>query len=124
MENNDNLNASKDNFNEDNVKSEPQKGFRHYFSFKGRIGRLEYFLSYLVISFYSYFASKLSGVEIVAVICIILIIPILWFLAAQGAKRCHDLGHNGWFQLIPLYYLWMLVAPGEQKENEYGTPLQ
>jgi uncharacterized membrane protein YhaH (DUF805 family) len=43
-----------------------------------------------------------------------------WFLYAQGAKRCHDLGNNGWWQIIPLYIFWLLFAKGDLLENKYG----
>lgn len=43
-----------------------------------------------------------------------------WFLLAQGAKRCHDLGHSGWFQIIPFYVLAMLFCEGQKDENDYG----
>lgn len=46
---------------------------------------------------------------------------VVWFLLAQGAKRCHDRGNSGWWQLIPFYYLWMFFADGEIGDNEYGT---
>lgn len=55
-----------------------------------------------------------------ATIWILLIIPMLWFLYAQGAKRCHDLGHNGWWQIIPFYFFWMLFEEGNFSSNEYG----
>jgi uncharacterized membrane protein YhaH (DUF805 family) len=47
-------------------------------------------------------------------------IPMLWFLWAQGAKRCHDRGNSGWYQIIPLYGLWMLFADSDNGVNEYG----
>ena len=49
-----------------------------------------------------------------------LTIPILWFLYAQGAKRCHDRNCSGWWQLVPFYPIWMLFAEGTRGPNEYG----
>jgi hypothetical protein len=54
------------------------------------------------------------------VFSLLLSIPLLWFLWAQGAKRCHDIGNSGWFQLIPFYALWMLFQDGEPGPNQYG----
>ena len=47
-------------------------------------------------------------------------VPVIWLLLAQGAKRCHDLGHSGWYQLIPFYVFWMLFEDGDRLVNEYG----
>jgi uncharacterized membrane protein YhaH (DUF805 family) len=44
----------------------------------------------------------------------------LWFLWAQGAKRCHDIGNSGWYQIIPFYVFWMLFANGQKETNQYG----
>ncbi|MDR0798218.1 MAG: DUF805 domain-containing protein, partial [Dysgonamonadaceae bacterium] len=44
----------------------------------------------------------------------------LWFLWAQGAKRCHDRDRTGWYQMIPFYFLWLIFADGEYGENDYG----
>ncbi|MFI1745691.1 DUF805 domain-containing protein [Thalassobellus sediminis] len=97
--------------------------FKNPFSFKGRIRRTEYGLSYLI---YAIFTSIINGIAesiengFEIVIILILLIPMLWFLWAQGAKRCHDRGNSGWYQIIPFYALWMLLANSEVGPNEYG----
>ena len=50
-----------------------------------------------------------------------MLVPYFWFIWAQGAKRCHDRGNSGWYQIIPFYGLWMLFAEGEIGTNEYGN---
>jgi uncharacterized membrane protein YhaH (DUF805 family) len=42
-------------------------------------------------------------------------------MLAQGAKRCHDRGNSGIWQIIPFYGLWMLFADGDLGRNEYGA---
>lgn len=88
------------------------------FSFEGRIRRRDYWL----ISFGIGLASGLAGalVESAPTLYLILLIPLMWMYYATGAKRCHDLGHNGWWQLIPFYQLWMAFQEGEFGDNEYG----
>ncbi len=99
---------------------------KHYFSFNGRIGRKEYFLSYLAVQIISMFFTAIPGDDAFAVIMFLLmlvsIVPILWFIYAQGAKRCHDMGFSGWFQLIPLFVIVMFFMRGEDKINQYGAP--
>ena len=100
--------------------------FKHPFSFEGRIRRTEYGLTLLI---YMVFAVLISLINLsvlsvrdsstTAVVCI-MYIPVLWFMWAQGAKRCHDRNNSGWFQLIPFYSLWMLFAEGDRGENTYG----
>ena len=96
--------------------------FKTPISFEGRIRRTEYGLSYIiycvavvVLSF-----AKQSGSE-VAMILLLAYIPLLWFLWAQGAKRCHDRGNSGWYQIIPFYVFWMLFADSNSGQNEYGS---
>ena len=92
--------------------------FRAPFSFDGRIRRLEYGLSYMV----SYFLLQVFSVMFIEIPIMILICVFvyMWFNLAQGAKRCHDRGNSGWFQLIPFYGLWMLFGDGDTGENQYG----
>lgn len=103
--------------------------FKDPFSFKGRIRRKEYALTillYLVyifgISVFAYQLNENLGLEepYFIIFNYALFIPAYYFLLAQGAKRCHDLGKNGWYQIIPLYGFVMLFADGESEKNVYG----
>lgn len=58
--------------------------------------------------------------EFFALFWLMLLIPMLWFMFAQGAKRCHDRDNTGWYQLIPFYVLWMMFAEGDTSANNYG----
>ncbi len=101
--------------------SEPKKMFSAPFSFKGRIRRTEYGLSAIIYFIaYSIVLAMMDSLPIAS----FGIIPIIWFYFAQGAKRCHDRGNSGWYQLIPFYALWMLFAEGDQQANSYGNPVK
>ena len=98
--------------------------FRNPFSFNGRIRRLEYGLSFIIYYIWIIFSSFIAisidadNFEGIYYLCII---PGLYFWLAQGSKRCHDRGNSGWYQLIPLYGLWMLFGDGNIGENKYGS---
>jgi uncharacterized membrane protein YhaH (DUF805 family) len=55
-----------------------------------------------------------------ATVALLGFVPVFWFFYAQGAKRCHDLGKSGWFQLIPFYAFWMIFVEGHDQVNRYG----
>jgi len=98
-----------------------QKMFSKPFSFKGRIRRTEFGISMIIyFLFYSFLIAVLENGNDEVAILGLAFFPLFWFLWAQGAKRCHDLGHSGWFQLIPFYALWLLFAEGSHTINEYG----
>lgn len=96
------------------------------FSFKGRIGRVQLILSY-VMGFVAWFASFLlfdiehsdgnGGVILLFLACTV---AFFWFLYAQCAKRCHDLGKSGVWMFVPFWNILLFFAEGEKGENQYG----
>ena len=101
------------------------------FSFKGKIGRWEFFLTNLFIGIVNYpltytplagEENNIDSISIVTLLCIsILSVLSLWIYFAQGAKRCHDMGLNGFWQLIPFFPVAMIFIKGEDKDNKYGS---
>ncbi|PCJ64156.1 MAG: hypothetical protein COA58_14325 [Bacteroidetes bacterium] len=92
------------------------------FSFKGRIRRTEYGISYLIYMIVSgSLRFFLESDPDIAIFFTIIYIPLIWFMLAQGTKRCHDRGNSGWFQIIPFYLFWMIFAKSDFGKNEYGN---
>ena len=89
--------------------------FSNVFGKDGRIRRLEYGISYLVY-YFIYFAYVSSYSTFMALVFLLS----TYVIIMQGAKRCHDRGNSGWFQLIPFYFLWLLFGEGQKGPNEYG----
>lgn len=86
------------------------------FSFEGRIRRVEYGITILLFTVFDVFLALIK----IPFLQSILFILLLWFLWAQGAKRCHDIGKSGWWQIVPFFGLWMLFKDGDVGFNEYG----
>src|SRR5687768_576307 len=97
--------------------------FKNPFSFNGRIRRLEYgltFIIYMVVYvFVGLAADSAEGVG--AIIGFVILIPTIWFIWAQGAKRCHDIDRSGWMQIIPFYFFFLLFEDGKPGRNTYGS---
>ena len=91
--------------------------FQNVFSFKGRIRRTEYGISCLI---YLIIIPLINSVAPTSHEVGIFYIPLLWLILSQGAKRCHDIGNSGLFQLIPFYVCWMLFEDSFTGQNVYG----
>ncbi|MCX6918978.1 MAG: DUF805 domain-containing protein [Verrucomicrobia bacterium] len=104
------------------------------YTLENRIGREKYWAELAIFTLSS---SLIYGVGIVAIVFAVLAggqagsfllfivfagfqLALTWRFLGYGAKRCHDLGHSGFYQLIPLYPLLMLFQEGDAGDNEYG----
>jgi uncharacterized membrane protein YhaH (DUF805 family) len=98
-------------------------------SHKGRIDRGEYFFllffAFLGVVFLSGISGSLDPYSNEYLILLFLIIFIqlflYYFVIVTTAKRCHDVGNSGWYQLIPFYAFILLFIPGNDGDNKWGT---
>ena len=98
--------------------------FKNVFGIRGRIRRKEYCLTALAIAIpmaiFNAIIENGGGAGLLALITIPYIV--LGYIGlAQSIKRCHDLGHSGWWVFIPLYGFWLIFQPGQEGDNEYGA---
>ena len=114
---------------EDILEEEPEQ--HSVFSFNGRVGRLQYWVAHfggffvfcvpLLLALALMNENAKNASNSIFAICVMLWVFLYYYIiCAVGAKRCHDLGHSGWFQLIPFYAFVMLFSSGDDEENEYG----
>ncbi len=96
-----------------------QRMFSNPFSFCGRIRRTEYGISFIIYALIYVIVEALFATGDYPNVGLAYF-PLSWFYLAQGAKRCHDLGKNGWWQLIPFYPIWLIFAGGYNEINQYG----
>ena len=108
-----------------NTTTSSNKGmFKRPFSFNGRIRRTEYCLSFIIyMIWYGVINAMMETPEPslgASLFVLISFIPMIWFLWAQNAKRCHDRGNSGWYQIIPFYVFVLMFGGSEEGSNEYG----
>ena len=108
-----------------NTTTSSNKGmFKRPFSFNGRIRRTEYCLSFIIyMIWYGVINAMMETPEPslgASLFVLISFIPMTWFLWAQNAKRCHDRGNSGWYQIIPFYVFVLMFGGSDEGSNEYG----
>ncbi len=117
-------------------------------SMEGRIGRMTWWLSQLVMSLVMIIPYGLIigilyattdftvpepkpsglGIAMASIIGVILFVVIIWSSIVINAKRWHDHGKSGWMQLlamIPFVNIWVFIKcgflRGTEGPNQYGN---
>lgn len=99
---------------------------KKYAVFSGRARRAEYwyfFLMNFIIGFIIGFVGGISGASsdttdtIVLVYQVVILIPSI----AVAIRRVHDTDHSGWFVLVPIYNLYLMVKKGTEGDNRFGA---
>ena len=107
--------------------------FKAPFSFKGRISRKEYVITFLIsLAYYiilrayliDYIFESFENVNTAFLVYVLAFVPLIFFNLTQGVKRCHDCGKSGWYMLIPFYEFYLLGADGEFTDNKWGKTLR
>lgn len=98
---------------------------KHYADFEGRVGRQEFWMFVLFV-FGLNIVLEILHVEVLSmVVSLALFIPNI----ALGARRLHDTGRSGWYQLLVIVPIigWIILIIWFAQEttladNEYGAP--
>lgn len=115
---------------------------KKYCDFNGRASRSEfwwYTLGYVIISYaWSFIMSMITGASVMAgmdgnfqfsAIQLLSYIPSIGLLLPTlgvGARRLHDIGKSGWWQLLyliccgGLVLLYFFIQEGQKGDNQYG----
>ena len=93
--------------------------FSKYATFSGRASRSEYWFFVLFYVICLVAVSMVDTTEnglLANLVVLVFILP----LYAAGSRRMHDVGKNGWCQIIPFYGLYLACVQGEG-DNKYGA---
>ncbi len=92
--------------------------FSHFFSPKGRIGRVQYLVTVLIaVAFYALLAYGVVAIidktygqnEVIdRVIIIVSFILAAVLVVFAGLKRCHDAGVDWWYAIIPILLIFFM----------------
>ena len=119
-----------------NIQTAVKTCFSKYATFSGRASRSEYWFFYLftiIASIVTWiidtmllgYSSEDTG-AISLIFQIIIILPSI----AVGARRLHDIGKSGWWQLLILTFIGIILlivwfaTIGSSKKNKFGNPIK
>ena len=106
----------------------------NYATFSGRASRSEFWWFYLFVVLMSWGATLVAAAALPAepaaadalsgLVNLMFLLPVL----AAGARRLHDIGRSGWWQLLYLTGIGVIllivwwVLNSKQERNAHGTP--
>ena len=88
-------------------------GFNRYADFSGLSTRAQYWYYILATNIASFVGSLIAGDMVGNLISLVTILPTI----AVAVRRMHDVGKSGWFILVPIYNLVLLVTPSKPNFN-------
>jgi uncharacterized membrane protein YhaH (DUF805 family) len=88
-------------------------GFNRYADFSGISSRAQYWYFILATNLASFVGSFIAGDMVGNLISLVTILPTI----AVAVRRMHDVGKSGWFILVPIYNLVLLVTPSKPNSN-------
>ena len=110
--------------------------FSKYATFSGRASRSEYWFFYLftiIASIVTWIIDTMLlgySAEDTGAISLIFQIIIILPSIAVGARRLHDIGKSGWWQLLILTLIGIILlivwfaTIGSSKKNKFGNPIK
>lgn len=87
-------------------------------TYNGRASRSEFWWSLLLCVMLILGVSTIFGEDGVVTNITLLAVALMGLLI--GWRRIHDIGKSGWWFLVPIYNIWLLVQPSQLQENKFG----
>ena len=100
-----------------NFQTAIRSGFQNYTNFKCRASRAEYWWWALFTVILSILLSSISD-SIGNLGSLVTLLPSI----AVAIRRVHDVDRAGWFILVPIYNLVLVLRRGDSGENRFGPP--
>jgi uncharacterized membrane protein YhaH (DUF805 family) len=106
------------------------RAFEKYAVFSGRASRSEYWYFFLFNIIFAILLGLILGLitqdeEVINNITTLYQLAVLLPTLGVGVRRIHDTNKSGWFILIPIYNLILLISEGTKGDNKYGkSPIE
>ena len=100
-----------------NFQTAIRSGFQNYAHFQGRASRSEYWWWALFTVILSLLLSAVHE-SLGNLGTIVTLLPSI----AVAVRRVHDVDRAGWFVLVPIYNLILVLRRSDSGENRFGPP--